>query len=128
MKIALINNEPYMPQALTPGAFLIPIFKEENEMAENNSNNTIRFKRLAHIGVLDKSASGWTKEVNIVAWNDGPARLDIRDWDESHEHMSRGITLSAEQTQRLMEAVQARNAVGLLQDLARNQRSTDMER
>ena len=42
-----------------------------------------------------------TKEVNIVSWNGRPAKLDIRDWDERHELMTKGITLSIEEAEKL---------------------------
>ena len=48
----------------------------------------------------------WTKELNLVSWNDRPAKYDIRDWDENHEKMSRGITLSEDELQKLVEIVQ----------------------
>lgn len=47
-----------------------------------------------HICVLAEQQNGWKREVNIVSWNDGPGKIDIRDWDENHERMSKGITLT----------------------------------
>ncbi len=58
-----------------------------------------------HIGTLGKYANGWTKELNLVEWNGGAAKLDIRDWDPAHEHMSRGITLHPEEAKALWEAL-----------------------
>ena len=49
------------------------------------------------LGVLYTYTTGWTKELNIVQWNGGVAKFDIRDWDQNHEHMSRGITLRDEE-------------------------------
>ena len=34
------------------------------------------------------------KRDNLVSWNERKPKLDIRDWDENHEKMGRGITLS----------------------------------
>ena len=45
--------------------------------------------------------SGWTKEANIVCWNGGSPKLDIREWDPDHERMSRGITLYEAEAERL---------------------------
>lgn len=56
-----------------------------------------------HIGVIDNRSNDWTKEVNIVSWNGGPYKYDIRDWDSSHERMSRGITLTEDQALKLYE-------------------------
>ena len=35
-------------------------------------------------GVLSESSKGWTKELNLVSWNDGKPKYDIRDWDPTH--------------------------------------------
>lgn len=91
-------------------------------------NDEVSFEVVANIGILAEYATGWKKEVNIVAWNGGAPKLDIRDWDPGHEHMSRGITLSADETQRLFEAVRARDAVGMLQGMAKPARKNDYER
>ena len=45
--------------------------------------------------------TGWTKEANIVCWNGGSPKLDIREWDPDHERMSRGITLYEAEAERL---------------------------
>ena len=68
-----------------------------------NRTQEIRFNIAQHMGVLGKSQTGWTKEVNLVEWNDKPSKLDIRDWDPEHEHMSRGITLRRGETLALLE-------------------------
>ena len=41
----------------------------------------------------ENKSTGWTKEANIVAWNNGTPKVDIRDWDPEHERMSKGVTL-----------------------------------
>lgn len=46
------------------------------------------------LGVIKSNSMGWTKELNIVSWNGGPYKYDIREWSPDHERMSRGITLS----------------------------------
>lgn len=56
------------------------------------SNERISYKVIANVGTLAQYPTGWSKEVNIVSWNEGQPKLDIRDWSEDHEKMSRGIT------------------------------------
>lgn len=51
--------------------------------------------------VLGKLESGWTRELNIVRWNGGPYKVDIRDWSPDHCRMTRGITLSETEAQEL---------------------------
>lgn len=88
----------------------------------------IRYKIIASVGTLAQYPSGWCKEVNIVSWNEGPPKLDIRDWNPDHDKMSRGITLTANEAQRLIESIQARDALGMLQDMANPVRTNDYER
>ena len=56
-----------------------------------------------HIGVISEHSNGWNKEVNIVSWNDGEDKYDIRDWDETHARMSKGISLNKWQAKNLYE-------------------------
>ena len=68
----------------------------------------IKFEITEHIGVLSESAKGWTKELNLVSWNEREAKYDIRDWSPEHEKMGKGVTLSAEEIgalKRLLEEV-----------------------
>ena len=67
----------------------------------------VTFDLMKHIGVIGQPARGdWTKEVNLVSWNGGDPKIDIRDWDSTHERMSRGITLTEDQAKRLFEALE----------------------
>lgn len=61
----------------------------------------ISYEIQEHVGVIAKYTNGWAKEINKVAWNGSDAKFDIRDWDEKHEHMSRGITLREDEMQNL---------------------------
>ena len=56
--------------------------------------------------------SDWTKEANIVAWNGGDPKLDIREWDPDHERMSKGITLFEDEAERLAKALCSRYGLG----------------
>ena len=49
--------------------------------------------------------SGWTKEANIVCWNGGSPKLDIREWDPDHERMSKGVTLYEAEAERLAKVL-----------------------
>jgi hypothetical protein len=63
----------------------------------------ISFKITRHIGTLSESAKGWTKELNLVSWNDRPSKYDIRDWSPEHDKMGKGITLSQYEFEVLKE-------------------------
>lgn len=64
------------------------------------------YEIMEELGVLSESASGWTKELNLVSWNDRPAKFDIRDWSPDHEKMGKGITLSNEDVKALKEILE----------------------
>lgn len=60
-----------------------------------------------HLGVLSTNEkSGWKVEANIVSWNNGPEKLDIRAWNPDHAKMAKGITLTREEAENLCDALQ----------------------
>jgi hypothetical protein len=63
----------------------------------------IKFEIKEFIGVLSESPKGWTKEFNLVSWNDKEPKYDIREWDPEHEKMGKGVTLSADEIRKLKE-------------------------
>ena len=48
-------------------------------------------------GVLSTSKSGWTMELNSVAWNGRSPKYDLRSWSPDHEKMGKGVTLTTEE-------------------------------
>lgn len=65
----------------------------------------IKFEIIKNIGVLSESAKGWTKEVNLISWNDREPKYDIREWAPEHSKMGKGITLSESEMKLLLEFV-----------------------
>ena len=63
----------------------------------------IKYEIIKKIGVLSKSASGWTKELNLVSWNDREPKYDLRDWSADRERRGKGVTLSKEELLALKE-------------------------
>lgn len=57
----------------------------------------VNYEIVQHIGVVSESKTGWTKELNLVSWNDREPKYDLRDWAPNHEKMGKGITLSKEE-------------------------------
>jgi hypothetical protein len=57
----------------------------------------IKYEIIKKIGVLSKSASGWTKEVNLISWNDEDANYDIREWSPDRKKRGKGVNLSREE-------------------------------
>lgn len=62
-----------------------------------------KYDIVEHIGVLSENAKGWTKEINLISWNGAAPKYDIRDWAPEHEKMGKGVTLTAEEIQKLKE-------------------------
>lgn len=62
-----------------------------------------KYDIVEHIGVLSENAKGWTKELNLISWNGAAPKYDIRDWAPEHEKMGKGVTLTAEEIQKLKE-------------------------
>jgi hypothetical protein len=63
----------------------------------------IKYEIVKNIGVLSTSGSGWTKELNLVSWNDREPKFDLRDWSADHEKMGKGATLTREELLALKE-------------------------
>lgn len=54
----------------------------------------LKFEITKSLGVLSENAKGWTKELNLVSWNDREPKYDLREWSPEHDRMGKGITLS----------------------------------
>lgn len=57
----------------------------------------INYEIIKKIGVLSTSASGWTKELNLVSWNEAEPKYDLRSWSADRSRRGKGVTLSAEE-------------------------------
>ena len=73
-------------------------------------NGEIEFKIVEHIAVIEQHESGWSRELNVVSWNGGEPKLDIREWSPDHERMTRGITLNEVNGRKLSDALNKRYA------------------
>lgn len=71
----------------------------------------IKVEIVEHFGVLSTAPTGWTKEFNLVKWNDRPEKYDIRDWSPGHERMSKGVTLFDYEMKKIAEL-----CIGLFDD------------
>lgn len=61
----------------------------------------IKYEIIKKIGVLSTSASGWTKELNLMSWNDREPKYDLRDWSADRNRRGKGVTLSKEELSAL---------------------------
>ena len=70
-----------------------------NKMAE------IKYEIVKELAVLSEGSKGWSKELNLISWNDREPKYDIREWSPNHEKMGKGITLSKDEIQKLAEVL-----------------------
>lgn len=55
------------------------------------NKSEITYSIVEHLTVLSARPSGYTKELNLVAWNGHDEKLDIRDWAPDHSKSMKGI-------------------------------------
>ena len=63
----------------------------------------IKYEVVKELGVLSETGNGWTKELNMVSWNDREPVYDLRTWSPDKERMGKGITLSVEEARELRD-------------------------
>ena len=63
----------------------------------------IKYEIKETLGILSENNRGWSKEVNLINWNDREPKYDIRDWSPEHEKMGKGVTLSVEEMKKLRD-------------------------
>ena len=54
----------------------------------------IKYDIIQKIAVLAQRPRGWERQHNLISWNDGEPKYDIRDWSPDGSKMSKGISLS----------------------------------
>lgn len=65
----------------------------------------IKYEIVEKIAVLSTTEKGWSKELNLVSWNEREPKFDLRDWNEEHDKMGKGITLTKEEVEKLKETL-----------------------
>lgn len=74
----------------------------KSKWSKEKKNDEVTFEIVEELGKLGKtSESGWTLEVNVVSWNDGTAKIDIRPWNEDHTKCTKGIRLNDDEADKL---------------------------
>lgn len=68
-------------------------------------NDNFKYEIVKHIGVLSEKNGGWNRELNLISWNGGQPKYDIRDWSKDHEKMGKGIALTKAEMQQLFNQI-----------------------
>lgn len=61
----------------------------------------LKYEIVESFGILSTTPSGWTKELNLISWNGGEPKYDIRQWAPDHAKMGKGVSLSREEAEEL---------------------------
>lgn len=67
-----------------------------------------KYKITEEIAVLSKNEKGYSKELNLVSYNDADAKFDIRTWyedEDGNKKLQKGITLNDEECKNLYNAL-----------------------
>ncbi|MCT4618756.1 MAG: PC4/YdbC family ssDNA-binding protein [Marinisporobacter sp.] len=61
----------------------------------------IKYEIKETIGSISENNKGWSKQLNLISWNNRNPKYDLRDWAPEHEKMGKGITLTKEELKKL---------------------------
>jgi len=67
----------------------------------------IKYEIKETIGTLSENDKRWSKELNLISWNDREPKYDLRDWAPEHEKMGKGVTLSLEELKELKKILES---------------------
>ena len=92
-------------------------FLLKSSSVEEKEDSRFEFKDLIfhfrisdkELGVISETGKGWTRELNMVSWNDRDPKYDIRDWSPDHTRMSKGVSFTEEEMEKLVELFNTRN-------------------
>ena len=65
----------------------------------------IKYEIVKELVVLSESSKGWTKQLNLISWNDKEPKYDIREWSPDHAKMGKGVTLTKEELKKLRDLI-----------------------
>lgn len=65
----------------------------------------IQYEIVKEIAVLSRSDGGYTKEINLIAWNGNAPKIDIRSFSPNREKCGKGLTLTADEAAALLGAL-----------------------
>ena len=78
----------------------------KNTEREKAMAGDIKFTITKIIATLSTNPkTSWTKELNLVSWNDRAPKYDLRDWSPDHTKMGKGVTMTEEELQELKKAL-----------------------
>jgi hypothetical protein len=67
-------------------------------------NDTFKYEIKKQVATLSDN-NGYTTEVNLISFNGGKEKLDIRKWNRNEDRMLKGISLTDEEVKQLKKAL-----------------------
>lgn len=67
------------------------------------NSQDIRCEIVEQLLVIEERNAGWNLELNIVKWNDGEPKYDIRPWNEDHSRSGKGLTLTEDNLKSIVK-------------------------
>lgn len=64
------------------------------------------YEIIKKIGVISEDKRGWTKELNLISWNNRDPKYDIRDWKHDEGKMGKGVTFTKEEIKDLLRLLE----------------------
>ena len=77
------------------------MIKKSNTKPKTNEPT---YEVLEECGTLSSNARGWELKLRYISWNGNEPKYDLRSWkeDENGEKCSKGITLTGEELEALL--------------------------
>ncbi len=64
----------------------------------------IKFDVVKEFGVISENPkNGWSRELNLVSWNDREPKYELRDWSADKSKMNKGFSMTAEEVKTLRD-------------------------
>lgn len=76
---------------------------KRNPEESEQQKSVVKVQILEHVGMLSASKSGWTTELNLVSWDERPAKYDIRSWSPDRTRMGKGSTFTLDELRALYQ-------------------------
>ncbi len=64
----------------------------------------IKFDVVKELGVISENPkNGWSRELNLVSWNDREPKYELRDWSADKSKMNKGFSMTADEVKTLRD-------------------------
>lgn len=69
----------------------------------------VTFEIIKNLILLEEYKNGWTKEINLVSWNDKDPVIDIRTWGKNKEVIGKGISINDKEFKDIVNYISENN-------------------